>query len=272
MKNRKSFLFNEAEEALNILTNGFEDGKINYSKMYIVAKYMRETFGYGRVNLEKEIINFCKTQDANFNPIVENEQIKKWIKSALNYNLRVIDSVFVTKNEIEFLKKVELTTDRKILYTILILSKALKKRNTKDKKSIPIKTSENYYIKYSNFTDVIRLSKISKLSEIQLAKILHKHKEKFKFYSPEKELIRLEYAETESKDMYEVKNLSNISESYKIFFENIKDISICDTCHKEFEKINNRQQRCNTCSIEVKKERKRKRMQNIRKQQNFVGR
>ncbi len=47
--------------------------------MYIVSKYIRQTFDYGEIRLEKAVIKFCKEQDPNFNPIMERESIKKWI-------------------------------------------------------------------------------------------------------------------------------------------------------------------------------------------------
>lgn len=265
MKNKKSFLFDERTEAVNILTNGFEDGKINYSKMYVVAKYLRESLGFGKIRLERELVDFCKKQDSNFNPIVEGEQIKKWVKSAMNYNLRIINSVFLTKQEIDFLKNIEVAKDRKILYVTLVLSKALKKKNSKKGKSDSQKESQNYYIRYSNFGDIIKLSKISKLTEIQLAKIFNKHKDCFKFYSPEKELIKLEYASPDSKEGYEISNLSNLTESYLSFFENIKDLSICESCKSTFEKNNNKQKRCKECSKKIKREQKKDWIKEARK-------
>ena len=65
MRSKKIFSFDEKKDAEEIITNGFEKG-IDYSKMYVVAKYFRSISGFGAIRLERELIKFCKTQDANF--------------------------------------------------------------------------------------------------------------------------------------------------------------------------------------------------------------
>ena len=91
MRTNKAFMFNEEKIAEEIIRNGFEKGIIDYGKMYVVAKYFREKYDYGAVRLEREIIDFCKSVDPNFNPITQAEYIKKWVKSAMEYNLRKIN-------------------------------------------------------------------------------------------------------------------------------------------------------------------------------------
>ena len=107
MKTNKAFLFNEEEEAERILKEGFDIEGIDYGKMYIIAKYFREKYNYGEIRLEREIIDFCQSVDSNFNPITQAEYIQKWVKSAMKYDLRKINSIYITKKDVEFLREIE---------------------------------------------------------------------------------------------------------------------------------------------------------------------
>lgn len=256
MRNKKTFSFNEEIDAEKLYNNGFENGVIDYSSMYLVAKYIRQTFGFGEIRLEKEIIRFCKKQDKNFNPVTEASAIKKWINSALNYDLRKIDSISVSQKEIDFLKDIKNNRDRKLLFSTLVFSKALKKGNVKRNKS-KLKTSNNYYIHYSNFSDIIRLTKLTNISEIDLADIFYAHPELFTFYEPERELIRLEFVDKNPQKEINIFNLNNIAEHYTILFEKKKPVSICMNCGKEITKNSNKQKYCKKCAKEIRLRQKR---------------
>ena len=139
MRSKKTFSFDEEKDAEQIIINGFENKAIDYTKMYVIAKYFKDKFGYGEIRLERELIKFCKQQDKNFNPIVDSDSIKKWVKSAMNYALRKIKNIIVSKKEIKFLKTIDNTKDRKLLFMTLVMAKALKFRNTRrNKKDLTI--------------------------------------------------------------------------------------------------------------------------------------
>lgn len=262
MRNKRVFYFDEEAEAKETILYGFPAGKIDYNRMYLVAKYLRQSLNYGAVRLEREIIAFCKKQDKNFNPVVEAEAIKKWINSAMAYDLRKIDNVSITKWEIDTLKQVTNAKDRKILFVILAFSKALKQGNTRRDKS-KLKVSTNYYIRYSNFPDIIRLSKVSNLTEIGLANMLHTYADFFTFYNPEKELIRLEYVDASPKQDFTIYDLENVSSSYEVFFG--KNITSCKNCGQTFSRTNGNQRYCHSCSLIQRRQKQKELMQKRRK-------
>lgn len=250
MKNKKTFSFDEERDAELAYYQGFPNGTIDYNKMYLIAKYIRQTHGLGEIRLEKELIKFCIAQDKYFNPIVEDKSIKKWVKSAMNYNLRKIESISVSQKEIDFLKTIKTTKDRKLLFSILIFSKALKKGNVKrDKKNL--RTSNNYYIHYNNFQDIIRISKLMNMNDTDLADVIYNHKECFSFYKPEKELLRLEYVDKYPTKEILISDMGNISTYYNILFETQKSQFICKNCGKEIVKTNNKQKYCRECAKEI---------------------
>jgi hypothetical protein len=260
MRTKKSFSFDEEKDAEKLYNTGFPDGNIDYGKMYILAKYIRQTFDYGEIRLEKAVIKFCKAQNKNFNPITEADSIKKWVRSALNYDLRKIENVTVSEKEINVLKKIESNKDKKLLFVLLVFSKALKKGSVKRDKT-NLKTSDNYYIHYNNFLDIIRLSKFTNTSEIDLADIIYKYKHLFTFYKPERELIRLEFIDKNPKKQIIISDLNNITNFYSILFEKKKteykeQIGKCTICGKEFIKKSNRQRVCEEDTIILERERK----------------
>jgi hypothetical protein len=258
MRNKKIFSFDEERDAEEVIRDGFPNEAIDYSKMYLVAKYFRQKFNYGEIRLERELIKFCKVQDENFNPIVDSESIKKWIKAAMDYNLRKIESVTISQKEIDFLKSIEVPKDRKILFMTLILSKALKK--TEHSKQA---VSDKYYIRYNNFLDIIRLAKISNLSEVGLADIYNKYKEHFGLYSPERELLKLKYADPTGEGV-DIDDMDKIMDYYELFFEKKKEMFFCSVCGKEIVKKNNKQKYCADCSKGMRKERQKKIMRERR--------
>lgn len=264
MRNKKSFSFDEEKDAERLYNSGFANGNIDYSKMYLISKYIRQTFDYGEIRLEKEIINFCKNQNKNFNPVLESSAIKKWVKSAMNYDLRKIDSVSISQKEIDLIKTINSNKSRKLLFVILIFSKALKKSNVKRNKT-KLKTSENYYIHYNNFGDIIRISRLSNMSEIDLADILHENREHFTFYNAERELIRVNFVDNNPKKEIVISDLNNIMGYYNIVFEEHKPASVCIICGKPIKKNSNKQKYCKNCAKIIANKKRKNLMQKLRK-------
>ena len=244
MRNKKLFSFDELRDAEIIYNGGFLNGKIDYSQMYLIAKYMREVLGYGQVRLERELIAFCKNQNKNFNPVLEAGSIKKWIKVAMKYKLRKVDSIVITKKESEFLKSIEPIKDRKILFVTLVLAKALSQGREQ--------SDGNYYIWYSNFQDVINLSKFTNVTETSLADIYHKYKQYFTFYNAEKELIKLLYTDNDIEGGDVIEDMNDIMGYYDSIFTLKKKppvrIQNCIICEIELEKTGRSQKMCPTCA------------------------
>ena len=251
MKNKKTFYFNEKIEAEKIIKDGFPNNKIDYTKMYIVAKYYRQTYLLGRRRLEKKIIEFCKKQNPDFNIIIEAEQIKRWVTSAIKYKLREIEKIDISLKEIAFLKRVNNNKDRKILFITLVFSKALKMSNTR-RSGRTFKKSKSHYIRYGNFQNIISLSQITNLTDIKLAKIYNKYRKNFIFYSAEKELLQLLYADSEPGDKLAVTNFDDLVEEYHNIFG--INVTYCRQCGREVKMSGTNQKYCKTCSLRVKRE------------------
>jgi len=244
MRTKKEFSFDEEKDAEEIITNGFKTAGIDYGKMYTIAKYFRHFFGYGQVRLERELIKFCKEQDKNFNPVIEADSIKKWIKSAMTYELRKISQIPVSQKEITFLKSIETEKDRKLLFATLILSKALKSVGKKINETK--KQNDKFYVRYSSFKNIVQLAGMPTMPETALADVFYKYIKEGHItpYNPEKELIRIDYADSNPEKEIYITNLDDVMGEYrKLFGENT-----CEVCGKEFIKNSNRQKVCSDCS------------------------
>jgi hypothetical protein len=254
MRTKKEYLFDEERVAKDIVENGFEDGEIDFGKMYIIAKYFRQKEDLGAVKLERKLIDFCQEQDENFNPIVEAGLIKKWVDSAMNYNLRKVDDIIISPEDIEFLKTVETEKERKVLFVALVLSKSFKKGSTKRDKE-DYKKSDRYYLRYSNFSDIIRLADLTNTTEMDITGVFHKYREHFTFYSPEKELIRLEFIDKTPERKIKIDDLQHPLKYYTLFFGD--NMEKCEICGKDFVRKSNRQKYCPSCSEDVRRKQKR---------------
>lgn len=263
MRNKKIFYFNEEKIAEDTIRNGFETKEIDYNLMYLVAKYFREKEKLGEIRLERKVIEFCKQHNPHFNPVLEREQIKHWVKSALKYDLRKIREINITQKEINFLKKIVSNRDRKLLFTMLVFAKGLKKGNTRRGKT-KFKKSEKYYIRYNNFLDIVRLSKLTNITESKFAKILYKYKDYFTFYTPEKELIRIDFAESnlQTEDLITLDNLDSLPEHYIDIFG--KNMTYCSICGKEIHKRGRNQKYCEECAKDIRNEQQKELMRKRR--------
>lgn len=249
MRIKKYFYFDEERVAEDIIKNGFENNKIDYGKMYILSRYFYHILGYRNNDLQNELITFCKKYEPTFNPIINYSTINKWVTSAEKYNLRKVESVVITERELSNLSLIENIRERKVMFIILVLAKARKQGNTRVGKE-DFKESDNFYIKYDNFTDVIRLANIPSLTINKICEILHKHLNMITLYSPEKELIKLEYADP-SKNGFTIYDLENVSDAYEVFFG--ENLAKCENCGRAYSKNSNRQRYCSNCKNIVKK-------------------
>lgn len=244
MATKQVLYFDEEAEAEKIFKEGF-GGKLDYGRIYIVAKYMRQKMNLGAKRLEKELISFCEKEDKNFNAVLDRDLVRKWVNSAMNYDLRIVRSVGLTQKEIDTLASIEKSDDRKVLFVILVFSKAVKKGYTIRKKGGRV-PSKRYYLKNHYLSDIVRLSGINRLSITNLCYIIYDNRELFSFYSPEREICELMYVDVDGEEVFEVDDLENMMNSYnELFTENE---TLCSVCGEPFDKTGNNQKYCSDCA------------------------
>jgi len=260
MRNNRTFLFDEVSEA----KKEYEDTRspLNYWKVELVAKYMYSILGYRGEKLEQELIDYCRKKDPTFNPDIHFKELARWQENAKKYNLRKIDSITITENEYNFLKNIEEDKDRQCLFYALIIAKAVKQGKLR-RKNINTEPSPNYYIKYRNLQDVARFANLRLKDGVEVAKIFHKYIDNFYIYPPDKQLIKLLYAEADGVPYYTITDFTNLQEEYKKIFQDLP-LHTCIICKKPIEKTSNSKKYCNECSKKIRNEKQKELMKKRR--------
>lgn len=254
------FSFDEEKDAEEILEEGFPDGVIDSGRMYLVAKYFHFIFGYGKIRLERQLIEWCKSQNPNFNPVTEADYLKKWISSAMKYDIKKVDKIIISKEEIETITLIESKTERKILFLILLIAKGLARKNNS--------TSDNLFIKYTNLGQVANLFPGGYITTNIVIETIHKNLDLFIIYPPQRELIGVKYGKPNLEEG-EVA-ISNFSkEEINKLFEKLFSTNIiaCEICGEEIEAKSNRKKYCDTCAKNADREFAKKRMRKKRNEE-----
>jgi DNA-directed RNA polymerase subunit RPC12/RpoP len=258
-KYKKRFIYSETHKAEEIINNGFPNKEINYGEMYVVAKYFRLVQGMGERKLENKLIEFCTKQSKDFNPVLDADYIKKWVRHAMKSDhMREVDKLVITQAEMEKIKTIRDLQHRKVLFALLVFAK-----------SSAEKIAEKYFVNFSRFKDVIELldfrmtepTLINILSEFYALKLIV-------VYSPEKELIRIDFAKDDSPMALTIKQIDRSLEYYKTYFGGVS--GYCADCGREIVKKSNSQVRCESCSILKKKETNKAIKTKKRNKTNFV--
>jgi DNA-directed RNA polymerase subunit RPC12/RpoP len=260
MRINRTFLFDEVKEAKKEYEK--TEPITNFSAIELVAKYMYQVLSYKGEKLRSELINYCKSRAPSFNENLYYKEINRWIENAKKYNLRKINSITITESEYNTLANIKDSKERECLFYALIIAKAVKqsKLRRRSKNTTP---SPNFYIKYRNLKDIAKFAGFRKVDGIEVAAILHNHLDKIYVYPPEKELIKLLYAEADGEPHYTITNFDNIKEEYRKIFSDFPEY-FCERCGKEIEKTGKNQKYCSACAKEVRRERQRLIMQKTR--------
>jgi hypothetical protein len=257
MGNKRRYSFDEERDAEETINKGFLQGKIDIRAMYGIAKYFRTKEGLGEIKLERKLIEFCSAQDATFNPLVEANNIKKWVRRAMFYELRKTELITITHYEMDVLKTIHDLKHRKIFFAVLVFAKSLKSGGTK-KGRIESKSGK-YYIHYSNLDNIAGLLDF-KITKIQLADILYQYTlyELLIPYNAEKEIILVNFAKDDSPTAMTIKEPELALQYYRAYFGG--DTSYCQNCGKEMvKKVSNNHRFCDECQLEKVKLRDRER-------------
>ncbi len=116
----QNFLYDEKEIAGKIFENGFTNG-YDRRELLLYAKYLRHVLGYKDVKIKKKLIEFC-SKSSLFNEVTERNHVITCVKNSRR-NFFTRTSVFITKDEIDKVKKVKNFDAQKVYLALLLIAK-----------------------------------------------------------------------------------------------------------------------------------------------------
>lgn len=250
-------VFDELSFANKMIEKGFVKCFSIY-ELSIYAKYLKYQ-NQTNEEIEKELIAFSEKWSKDFIYEVDYPKIDKALKSIDEYSLRIAKPTYLTENEWDKIMELNNEKYRRVLFTMLIISKFYKNNNTKIIKED--NTIENKYkdVYFCNFSD----SDILKLSGVRFKDKNDKNKMFNYFYN--NEYVDITQGKKSIRIISIVDNNSDIKETISdyeniiLYYERLigEKISKCKECERLFRqnKANNREY-CNQHKGYIKQETK----------------
>jgi hypothetical protein len=188
-------------------------------------------------------LEFCKKFNPDYNEVLNGEILDIAVRQSKNRSLRVCNHIVITESELSKIRSVKNYRYEKILFVMLVMSKALKPNYTsKDGKS---------YLN-ENFGDVLRFAKVSagKIEKIRIKNDLFKLGMIDAIFPDSRSVCNgrdnflLKYRDDNSPIAIDVDNILEMINAYPYF---------CSACGKTMIRRNNRQTTCDNCYKEKRR-------------------
>jgi hypothetical protein len=224
------FFSDEKKDAEIIFKNGFAKGEYNNYDAYLVAKYFRNELGYGDRRVKNSLIAFCCENDKNFNYVLNRSSIAKIIRNSSSEWRNKKSAIYITKREIEKIRKIKNFDYQKILLLFLIFAKR-----------------ERGYVYDGRWADIKRLSGL-RITNREIHKALYfGYKEGMVRDSNDNHFIRFIDDETSNPEitLSAEKQILNVSKIYENYCGGV--LVYCKDCGKEFMKSVSGSKLCQEC-------------------------
>ena len=232
----RKIMYNELDDAKIVYENGFMNKEYNFHESVLVSKYVRHVLGYGDARTNTFLKEFCKNNDKFFVEVPNLRNIKTAVARSRRPFVNKSNPISICQSEIDAIKTVEGYKQKKILFSILVLSKI-----------------NNGYL-YNNEWNKIRRTLHSKITNKNISGLMQLYNSLGLLYGTQKSYHKLLFVATEESPVFTVspEEINNL----KLVFEKIfgKDLFECIDCHKSHERKSYNQKRCSECSELHKKE------------------
>lgn len=247
----------EIDYAEKILKDGFQTNFTTY-ELKILAKYYK--YKDIKSQQRKELLyEFCEKNIKNFNKVKYFKTINSALNHATNKNNKIIqiDSINITKSEVEYLNNLDIEYDhKKVLFCLLVESKLnilkYKMRYGEDCNGKLFGGAKvSYYKDLSEFTGLSQSVDINKiinhLSDNGLVTTINRGKIYLTF---------IENIDAGEDIAFEIKTFDNTG-MYMDYYNGSDKIIKCECCDELVEKTANNRKYCVECWKEKEKEIKR---------------
>lgn len=123
-----ALILNEVKKAEEIIFTG-ELGNKPSATLFMLAKYYRKYCNYNQKDTIIALNEFMNKNYKNYNSVLWENIIESISKNSLKYELRKIDNIGITKNELDIIKKLNNINHEKLVFSMLCYAKAHNETN-----------------------------------------------------------------------------------------------------------------------------------------------
>lgn len=257
-----AIIFYEYEHCKKLLENGVD--KLYQRDLNMLAKYW-EYEKCKKSEIEKNIIDFCKKNDGNFNEIQSYKMIKYALRYARKNFLRFPTPIEITLAELNAIKDLNDFKKEKFLFTMLVCAKFFQKHDSR--KLVADKALNNQQQLYSN----IGIRDIANLAGVKFTK------KEWKLFKHELTLRSLISPTIVGSNRWAIGFVGGFVDENAIIIDDYrnpvayyeewrgKNIICCEKCGVKTIKNSNNHRMCKKCWSEKRKEDVRMNVKNYRR-------
>lgn len=248
------YKYDEYAYAEHIIKDGFTSRTLA-NELRITATYYRRIFGYDKNKVKEKLTELCCEHIKSFRVGNYYKAINKAVSVAFKDNayLVKIREIPIFKEELDFIKNSELSTNEKrVLFALLVMYKIKKERY----RQIYQKENQSnvYFAKNGRFTEIKKLSNIPQSLNIDLDVFYSLTTKGYinPLYNGNIQLLFLDKYICSEKPVATISDFENLGYRFEILSGNNKYIS-CKRCGKACVKRNNSAIYCSEeCCMQTK--------------------
>jgi hypothetical protein len=243
-------VLDEKQMALKSIETGYIDNKPTKTITILIKHYY--SIGMNKQQIRENIESFMSKNYPNFNSVQWQEildiMVKKYTKE--KYNLIKVDSIDITQNELDKIKKLNNIKLEKLAFVYLVYAKILNKIN--DKNNNWVNKDSNIIFKTAKVQDTgkqqqLTIKQLSDLGYLHIAHVVNSTN------------VQVQYINSEDKTDIVI-SIDRFEDDLVLFYLKWKGekVKICENseCSKMFITKNLKTKYCNKCRKEKDKEQK----------------
>ena len=250
-----SVILNEKEQAEKIIKKG-EVGNKPTSTLFLLSKYYRQEEKLGEKKTAQKLNEFMEKNYKGYNEALWEDIIEDISKKGKKYLLQEIESINITKSELDKISSIENIKYEKLLFTMLCYAKLYNTLSDTNNGWVNTEIKEIY--KVARVTVKYRNDKFLYLNDLENTGLIS-------FSNKNDNLnMKVNFINNDSDIVLKIKDFRELGYEYQNYIGDSNFIR-CSECGRLVRKKTNNQIYCNNCAIEInlKKQKIRDKMKNL---------
>ena len=250
-----SVILNEKEQAEKIIKKG-EVGNKPTSTLFLLSKYYRQEEKLGEKKTAQKLNEFMEKNYKGYNEALWEDIIEDISKKGKKYLLQEIESINITKSELDKIASVENIKYEKLLFTMLCYAKLYNTLSDTNNGWVNTEIKEIY--KVARVTVKYRNDKFLYLNDLENTGLIS-------FSNKNDNLnMKVNFIDHDNEVVLKIKDFRELGYEYQNYIGDCNFIR-CSECGRLVRKKTNNQIYCNNCAIEInlKKQKIRDKMKNL---------